>query len=313
MTFATNPVIPTAGTTLTVSAPATAYSIEVSGSGGGVNAGDTASLTLTPVVGAIGLVAPADGSNNMTVQPSFEWTADAAATSYLFELATDAGFANIVHSATVGTTTYHPAMNLSGSTTFFWRVTPANTCGPGSSPVFSFTTVGMLCSAPGLAIPDDDVLGVSDTINLTGEGTITDLDVVIDVSHTWVGDLIFTLTHESGTSVVLVDRPGVPATTVGCGGDNIALILDDDGSEPVEDFCSDQPALFGSLIPNEALAGFNGGLISGDWTLTVSDNFAQDTGTLDSWCLIPTVLLPPDLFADGFESGDMSAWSSSAP
>lgn len=105
---------------------------------------------------------------------------------------------------------------------------------------------------------------------------------------TWVGDLIFELTHPDGaTSAVLVDRPGVPASTFGCDGDNFDLWLDDEGTDgPVENQCAGTPpALFGQATPNQALSAFDGLVADGDWTLTISDNATPDPGTLEEWCL----------------------------
>ena len=60
-------------------------------------------------------------------------------------------------------------------------------------------------------------------------GYLTDLNVSLEVTHTWVGDLSFTLTHQdTGTSVTVFDRPGVPGSTYGCQNDNINATLDDE-------------------------------------------------------------------------------------
>ncbi|MFO7562591.1 MAG: hypothetical protein R6X02_08095 [Enhygromyxa sp.] len=40
--------------------------------------------------------------------------------------------------------------------------------------------------------------------------TITDVDVSVDVLHTWVGDLSILINH--GATRTLLDRPGVPAS-----------------------------------------------------------------------------------------------------
>ncbi len=82
-------------------------------------------------------------------------------------------------------------------------------------------------------IPDNDAVGIGDTVNIATVGAITDLDVVINSTHTYVGDLIFTLSHESGASVVLIDRPGDPAVAFGCGGDDVSVTMNDEGTEPV--------------------------------------------------------------------------------
>ncbi|MDX1523411.1 MAG: proprotein convertase P-domain-containing protein, partial [Anaerolineae bacterium] len=153
-----------------------------------------------------------------------------------------------------------------------------------------------ICSTPNVPIPDfdnnTDLPGVvTDTIAITGTGLITDLNVSISASHTWVGDLHFTLTHEdTGTGVTLIDRPGTPPGAFGCSGDDIEAILDDEASEPVENECvrPGPVAISGVFTPNESLAAFDGEDLSGLWHLTVADEAAVSQGTLVEWCLIPS-------------------------
>ena len=64
-------------------------------------------------------------------------------------------------------------------------------------------------SNPELPIPDNNSNGISDTIIVTDEGTLIDMDVAIPITHSWVGDLHISLEHmETGTLVNLLNRPG---------------------------------------------------------------------------------------------------------
>jgi hypothetical protein len=160
---------------------------------------------------------------------------------------------------------------------------PAGAGGGGGAPA-------TLCSSPALAIPDSLPTGVADTLSTSG-GTLTDLDVSIVATHTWVGDLIFTLQHvDTGTTVIVFDRPGVPVSTFGCQQNDIATTLDDAAGTSVENVCVvGSPAIdAGPYAPNNPLAAFNGESLSGNWTMRVSDNALGDTGTLDQWCLVPS-------------------------
>jgi len=179
-------------------------------------------------------------------------------TSYYLEVATDAGFSDLVYTTTVTIISHTLANSLNYSTPYYWRVTAQNTCGNGSaSATFSLTT----------------------------------LDVAITATHTWVGDLIFTLEHvDTGISVTIIDRPGRLAVGYGCDGYDIDATLDDEAATPVEDECaSTTPSISGSFFPSNPLSGFDGQGMTGTWTLTVSDNAGQDTGTLDRWCLHPVL------------------------
>ena len=145
------------------------------------------------------------------------------------------------------------------------------------------------CSSPGVAIPDADLTGATDSIVLTGEGTIHDIDVFINVSQSYVGDLTFTLSrNESATSVILIDRPGIPNVepNFGCPGDNIDVLLDDSSSIPVDDICNGSPpAISGTAAPQQALSAFNGEIRAGTWNLLVTDSASPDAGILNNWCI----------------------------
>lgn len=145
----------------------------------------------------------------------------------------------------------------------------------------------LTCSTPNLAIPDNNPTGVTNDMVVTASETITDVNVYLQVNHTWVGDLKFTITDlGTGASVTIVDRPGIPGSSYGCDEDNVDAWLDDEGTLPVEGQCaSPPPAIAGALTPNEPLAEFNGANSAATWRITASDNSQFDTGTLVTWCV----------------------------
>lgn len=135
-----------------------------------------------------------------------------------------------------------------------------------------------------MIIPDNDPAGIDDTIEISGQQTITDVNVTLNVTHTWVGDLRVTLTHvETGKTVTLIDRPG-PAPN-GCSGNDVDVVLDDQAAQSVQDSCGTDIGLSGRLRPSSALSAFNGESVKGKWRLNVADNASQDTGALVGWCL----------------------------
>lgn len=143
---------------------------------------------------------------------------------------------------------------------------------------------GSQSSSPGTAIPDNNPTGVSVTMNVTDNVSITDLDINLTITHTWVGDLKVTIESPAGTTALIVDRPGGTGTGVGCSGDNILATLDDEAATPVENQCAGSvPTINGSFIPNNPLSIFDGENTMGIWKLTVSDNAGSDTGTINSW------------------------------
>ena len=180
----------------------------------------------------------------------------------------------------------------------------------------------LYCSSPSQSIPDNSTSGASNTIEVSDTRLIGDLNISLDILHSWVGDLVVTLTHnDTGKTVTLIDRPGYPATSQGCRRQDISAILDDDITLPVEDQCAPSPsAVAGIFIPNMPLSTFDLERVSGAWTLTVMDLDAYNTGRLNSWCLAAEVSdapapsippppisgLPPEAYLQGFSGQDQA-------
>ncbi len=146
-----------------------------------------------------------------------------------------------------------------------------------------------------LAITDNLPSGITSTIVIPGSETrnIADLDVALTSTHSWIGDLAASLAR-GGTTVGLMDRPGVPTTTFGCSGDNMDIVVDDEGTAgAMETGCVNATPAYtadGRYTPDSPLSVFDATPMAGTYVLTVSDNAAGDTGTLDSWAL----LISPD-------------------
>lgn len=149
----------------------------------------------------------------------------------------------------------------------------------------------LYCNTDRVGIPDNDPRGITSTINIDDPRVILDLEVRLDASHSWVGDLTFNLTHqESGNTITLIDRPGIPDSNAGCAEDNIGAILDDEITGAVENKCSaTAAAISGIYRPQQPLNTFDGEGIAGNWILTVSDNSRHDTGSLNGWCLAAVI------------------------
>lgn len=155
----------------------------------------------------------------------------------------------------------------------------------------------------GGAFPDNGGPGnplISDII-VADTGGILDLNVsLLGATHTFVGDLIISVTHvDTGTSVTLVDRPGVPDFSVfgwayDLGGD---YTFDDDASTTWQDVNGGvQDTAFviatGSYLGEGALSAFNGIDLSGTWRLSISDNAGADTGQIQGWSITAVVPSP---------------------
>ncbi|MFO0997375.1 MAG: S8 family serine peptidase [Alphaproteobacteria bacterium] len=117
---------------------------------------------------------------------------------------------------------------------------------------------------PDIAIPDATGGSVSRTIKVTdpvdSKLVIDRVEVSLDITHSWIGDLTVTLTHDGQTMSTLVNHPGVSATsTYGSAQHDIKAVLDS--------------------------VQFWGEEAGGSWTLKVTDTVHGDVGTLNAWSL----------------------------
>jgi subtilisin-like proprotein convertase family protein len=164
-------------------------------------------------------------------------------------------------------------------------VTPCSV-GPGGTGSLSET----INPEPDVSIPDNNTSGnfSTGTVTAPAASSITDVNVTIDINHTWVGDLEATLTSPDGTVVELFNRPGVPAGTFGCAGNDLDVTFDDEATNTATDFensCGNLPAITGSFQSTIPMSNFDGETPTGDWTLTVVDNAGGDLGVIASWTL----------------------------
>ncbi|MBW2702713.1 MAG: proprotein convertase P-domain-containing protein [Deltaproteobacteria bacterium] len=100
-------------------------------------------------------------------------------------------------------------------------------------------------------IPDDSSTGVTSVIEVPDELTIGSLSLELNVTHSYVGDLRISLSHD-GVEAVVWDNAGGSAQNI------------------------DQAF---------TLTAFDGAATQGSWTLSIVDSAAQDVGTLDAWKL----------------------------
>ncbi len=253
---------------------------------------------------------PANGVVGTSLRPELTWSGVANAEEYQVQVATDAEFTNIVVDEVLLETSLRVPVELVRNQSYFWRVRALNACGNSDwSSVFAFLTADQFCKAPDLDVPDNMASGASDEIQIGLLQQIEDLDVSLDITHSYVGDLVVALEHvDTGTTVTLLDRPGLPGVDdqFGCGGEDIDVTLDDEATEAAEDTCDREvsPSIRDRLSPSSSLTAFDGMFFEGTWRLTVSDNLAEDVGVLNQWCLLPMLgdaQQPPEIQGAMFE------------
>lgn len=106
----------------------------------------------------------------------------------------------------------------------------------------------------GVFIPDNDLIGITTAIEADTTCVVVDtVQIRVDITHTFRGDIALGLTSPAGDTV---------------------LVLAPDSQDSADDI---------HLAFNVDIAA--GQSASGQWLLTVVDNFEQDFGTLDRWSI----------------------------
>jgi subtilisin-like proprotein convertase family protein len=140
-------------------------------------------------------------------------------------------------------------------------------------------------TTPNAAIADgtgSSTAGATTTsvINVPDAFTISNLKVNLKVDHTKIGDLIVKITHPDGTLRTLWNRTCNSAAYSG-----IDMTFAD-GTGSIASACaSPTTGTHQASQASTALAGYNNKTSAGNWTLTITDNAATNTGTLVTWAL----------------------------
>ena len=110
----------------------------------------------------------------------------------------------------------------------------------------------------GRQIPDNNPQGIETSIELQESGRLVRLDVAVDITHTWIGDLQVVLVSPSGVDIMLHDKSGRSRKNIN---QTYSTVTDE---------------RMQALVETE---------INGAWRLRVIDTYARDVGRLNSWGL----------------------------
>lgn len=151
-------------------------------------------------------------------------------------------------------------------------------------------------NGPPVPIPDANPSGVSIPVTVSGlRGALSDLkfrfdgsscstdvgSTTVGLDHTFLSDLVITLTSPAGTTVTLVNEGG------GSGNNLCQTLLEDQsGNFPLDFFGSGGAPFTGSFKPSRPLSAFQGENPNGTWVLNVSDHFFADVGSVRAFSLI---------------------------
>jgi len=146
--------------------------------------------TAPAIPGTPVLLLPINNSENVTISPTFQWyKAGGMVISYRLQVATDAGFSNIIYTdSTITDTSKTLPFALTYNTLYHWRVRSRNAAGEGGwSAVWNFRTVIEKPTVPVLALPLNNATGLIQPILLKWRGAlrVEKYELLVSTSNTF--------------------------------------------------------------------------------------------------------------------------------
>jgi subtilisin-like proprotein convertase family protein len=133
-----------------------------------------------------------------------------------------------------------------------------------------------------------DLRKVSSTLGFPMSGTVTDANLLINIRHTWDGDVGISLAPSHGVSLAVWNYSD---GNCGADGDNFTnTVIDDEGQDPNcaasgAPYTGNRRGAPGGVVSPTVMTAFNGFRPAATWVLTIADDYAGDTGTLLGWSL----------------------------
>ncbi|MGV8832261.1 MAG: DUF5801 repeats-in-toxin domain-containing protein [Devosia sp.] len=141
----------------------------------------------------------------------------------------------------------------------------------------TFASEAIDLSIPGSGSGGSGSDPVVSTIEVPVGGSIADLNVTLDLSHSWLGDLEVSLIAPDGTRISLLSEDGWYSVAG-------EMTFDDEAASDV--YSGEDTGWVGTWRPTaDSLADFDGKDMAGTWMLEIKDGYELDTGTLRSWSL----------------------------
>jgi subtilisin-like proprotein convertase family protein len=239
--------------------------------------------TFQPVV----LQSPTNGQQALSTTTELNWESQPNAQNYTVQVSALPDFSTFIVNELV-TDNEYTVLGLSQATRYYWRVIPSNYCGtsqPSSATVNIFATGTLACDNTFTAtdfsnnvintVPNSEA---TVPVTVTGGYTIGDLNVNMNITHTWIGDITITLEGPAAIGSPIITLLDIP-----CGDNqNINCTMDDDGTTPA---CSGNPAITGLIAPIDPLSSLNTLPADGEWILRVFDHNNEDGGTINSFSI----------------------------
>jgi subtilisin-like proprotein convertase family protein len=251
----------------------------------------------------IALLIPVNNSNSIGSSVVLDWSSNFNSENYNLQVSTRPDFSSFHTNIDLTDSTYL-LTGLSSETRYYWRVIPSNRCNAATNVASQTFNTGIITCNLVFAATDFSNAAIDVVPNSTasvpivvsGGITIADLNVTLDITHTWIGDMIITLSGPASIGRPEITLFNQPCIGTGPTYPDIQATLDDSGQSIS---CAEvAPIVSGTIRPFESLSSINGLVADGTWTLNILDVGNQDGGTINAVSLNFCKVIPSNLNAN---------------
>jgi len=226
--------------------------------------------------------------NEEVLDLKFEWNTNPNTSKYIFEISLSSDFSTLHHQVNTENN-FLNLTELDPATTYFWRVASINECETSEwSEVFSFVTAKITNNnyvASNLPLQLNDAQSIesigytSSSIFISDVNTISDIEVLLNINHSYISDLSLFLVSPDGSIFSLAENIGL-GTQLESGDNFTNTIFSQNSSVSINNA---SPPFTGIFRPNQPIDGLIGKSAFGYWTLSIEDNYPADSGELLSF------------------------------
>ena len=227
----------------------------------------------------LNLLEPFNEQANVSLSPVLSWEKGSNVDRTRIQLSKISSFESLILDSLV-TASELQTQKLSASTQYYWRIQNQNNCGSSDfSEVYSFITNSTSCSSYRSNDLPKDLVDATDNdegetysvININYDAPILDIDVLVDLTHSWLEDLSLYLIAPNGDRYLLSSAQG------GSSDNYTRTIFDQEATISINEGLA---PFTGTYRPAQDFSLLYGTSSRGEWRLLVLDEFKNDTGKL---------------------------------
>ena len=232
------------------------------------------------------LLEPFNEQTNVSLSPVLSWEKGSNVDRTRVQLSKNPSFESLILDSLVASSEIQ-IQKLSPSTGYYWRIQNQNNCGSTDfSEIYSFISNSTFCdSYRSIDLPkdlvdatDNDEGETYSIININFDAPILDINVLVDLTHTWLEDLSLYLIAPNGDRYLLSSKQG------GSSDNYTQTIFDQEATLSINEGLSPFTGTYRPTEdpedPTQDFSLLYGTSSRGEWRLLVLDQTKNDIGRL---------------------------------